>query len=121
MTQYAINVDGEGIPYGGEWGGTYNPYMYNLLEASGYDNLTITDWGVFQFSAIWGVEELEEADRIATSWERGANLLGGYGTVENAVAAYDILVERNGQEGADEIMQQCRFQIYQHYDESGNV
>ncbi len=104
MTQYAINVDGEGIPYGGEWGGTYNPYMYNLLEASGYDNLTITDWGVFQFSAIWGVEELEEADRIATSWERGANLLGGYGTVENAVAAYDILVERNGQEGADEIM-----------------
>ncbi len=29
---------------------------------------------------------------------------GGYATVENAVAAYDILVERDGQEAADELM-----------------
>jgi beta-glucosidase-like glycosyl hydrolase len=104
MTQYAINVDAEGNPIGGEWAGAYNPYMYGILDEYGYDSLTITDWGVYQFAGVWGAEDLEEPDRIATSWERGANLLGGYGTVENAVAAYDILVERNGQEGADEIM-----------------
>ena len=104
MTQYAINVDAEGNPIGGEWAGAYNPYMYGILNEYGYDSLTITDWGVYQFAGVWGAEDLEEPDRIATSWERGANLLGGYGTVENAVAAYDILVERNGQEGADEIM-----------------
>ena len=104
MTQYAINVDGEGNPFGGEWAGAYNPYMYGILEEAGYDGLTITDWGVYQFAGVWGAEGLEEADRIATSWERGANLLGGYATVENAVAAYDILVERDGQEAADELM-----------------
>ncbi len=104
MTQYAINVDAEGNPIGGEWAGAYNPYMYGILDEYGYDSLKITDWGVYQFAGVWGAEGLEEPDRIATSWERGANLLGGYASVENAVAAYDILVERNGQEGADEIM-----------------
>ena len=107
MTQYAINVDAEGNPIGGEWAGAYNPYMYGILDEYGYDSLTITDWGVYQFAGVWGAEDLEETDRIATSWERGANLLGGYGTVENAVAAYDVLVERNGQEGADEIMRKA--------------
>ena len=104
MTQYAINVDAEGNPIGGEWAGAYNPYMYGILDEYGYDSLKITDWGVYQFAGVWGAEGLEEPDRIATSWERGANLLGGYSSVENAVAAYDILVERNGQEGADEIL-----------------
>ena len=104
MTEYAINVDADGNPYGGEWAGAYNPFMYGLLEEAGYDSLKITDWGVYQFAGVWGAESLEEPDRIATSWERGANLLGGYSNVENAVAAYNILVERDGQEKADEIV-----------------
>lgn len=104
MTQYAINTDGEGNQYGGEWAGAYNTYLNNMLDEYGFDGLKITDWGVYQFAGVWGAEDLEEADRIATSWERGANLLGGYGTVETAVEGYNILVERNGQDAADEIM-----------------
>ena len=104
MTEYAINVDADGNPYGGEWAGAYNSYINGLLDAYGYDNLQITDWGVFQFAGVWGAEDLEEADRIALSWEKGANLLGGYGSMDVVAAAYDALVERNGQDEADEIL-----------------
>ena len=31
MTEYAIDVDADGNPYGGEWAGAYNPYL-NRLE-----------------------------------------------------------------------------------------
>ncbi len=104
MTQYAIDVDSEGNPFGGEWAGAYNPYLNNMLDEYGFDGLKITDWGVYEFAGVWGAESLEEADRIATSWEAGANLLGGYSNVETAKAAYGILAERNGQEAADAIM-----------------
>ena len=109
MTQYAINVDADGNPIGGEWAGVYNPYLNNMLDEAGYDSLKITDWGVYQFAGVWGAESLEEPDRIATGWERGANLLGGYSDVDNAIAAYDILVERDGQEAADEIMRKATY------------
>ncbi len=104
MTQYAIDVDGEGNPIGGEWAGAYNPYLNNMLDEGGFDGLKITDWGVYQFAGVWGAESLEEPDRIATSWEAGANLLGGYSDVDTAKAAYGVLAERDGQEKADEIM-----------------
>ncbi|MDD2960146.1 MAG: glycoside hydrolase family 3 N-terminal domain-containing protein [Lachnospiraceae bacterium] len=106
MTQYAIDVDAEGNPIGGEWAGAYNPYLNNMLTEGGYDSLKITDWGVFQFAGVWGAEGLEEADRIATAWENGMNLLGGYSDTEKAVEAYNILVERDGQEAADELMRE---------------
>ncbi len=48
-----------------------------------------------------GAEDLEEADRIATSWENGVNLLGGYSDVDTAKAAYGVLVDRDGQDKAD--------------------
>ncbi|MBQ1490983.1 MAG: hypothetical protein IIZ39_03405 [Blautia sp.] len=109
MTQYAINVDTEGNPYGGEWAGAYNPFLYGLLDLAGFDSLKITDWGVFSFAGMWGSENLPaEADRIALAWERGANLLGGYGTStgsqDEVAAAYHKLVENVGQEKADEII-----------------
>ncbi len=104
MTEYAINTDGEGTPYGGEWAGAYNPYMYGLLEAGGFDGLKITDWGVYEFAGVWGAEELPQAERIALSWERGANLMGGQDGPELVAEAYAKLVERNGEEKAEEII-----------------
>ena len=109
MTQYAINVDKDGNPYGGEWAGAYNPYMYGMLDEFGYDSLKITDWGVYSFAGWWGSESLEEPVRIATSWENGANLLGGYGTMETVAKGYDALVERNGEEKANEIISHAAY------------
>lgn len=99
MTQYSVNVDGE------ELSGAYNAYTYGMLDAVGYDSLTITDWGVYDFAGIWGAEDMADAaERIAFSWERGAELLGGFGTMESVSAAYEKLVERNGEEKAEEII-----------------
>ncbi len=104
MTQYGIDVDADGNPYGGEWAGAYNTYLNGMLDEAGFEGLKITDWGVYQFAGVWGAEDLEEADRIATSWENGVNLLGGYSDVDTAKAAYGVLVDRDGQDKADEIM-----------------
>ncbi|MCD7760933.1 MAG: hypothetical protein LUH16_04055 [Clostridiales bacterium] len=110
MTQYSVNVDGDGTPYGGvEQSGAYNAYMYGLLDEYGYDSLKITDWGVFSFAGVWGAEDLTEAERIAYGWEQGVELLGGYGTMETVAEAYDILVENNGQEAADEIISHAAY------------
>lgn len=111
MTQYSVNVDGEGNPYGGEeLSGAYNAYMYGLLDEAGFDSLKITDWGVFQHAGSWGTEDMaDEAEKIAFGWERGVELLGGYGTMENVAAAYDKLVERNGEETAKEIISHAAY------------
>jgi len=109
MTQYSINVDETGEPFGGEWSGAYNPYMFGLLDYAGYDSLKITDWGVFTFAGVWGAEDLAEEVRIATAWDRGTELLGGYGTQEMVAAAYDALVEMDGQEKADEIIDHAAY------------
>lgn len=110
MTHYSVNVDADGNPYGGEdIGGAYNAYMYGMLEEFGYDSLKITDWGVFSFAGVWGVEDLEEPERIALGWERGIELLGGYDSMDIVAEAYDKLVERNGQEEADAILRHAAY------------
>ena len=109
MTEYAINVDAEGEPYGGEWAGAYNEYQYGMLDEFGFESLVITDWGVYTSQGVWGAEELTVPERIATSWERGANLLGGYSGVDNINDAYQVLVDNNGEEGALEIIQQAAY------------
>ena len=109
MTEYAINVDKDGTPFGGEYAGAYNPFMYSLLEQYGYDSLKITDWGVFgglglKTGGLWGTEDLTGAERIALGLERGVNLFGGFGDMDAINEGYDILVANVGQEKADEIL-----------------
>ena len=109
MTEYAINVDKDGSTFGGEYAGAYNPFMYSLLDEYGFDSLKITDWGVFgglgeKTGGLWGTEDMSEPERIALGFERGVNVLGGYGNLENITEGYSILVENVGQEKADEIL-----------------
>ena len=114
MTEYAINVDADGNPFGGEYAGAYNPFIYGLLDEFGYDNLRITDWGVFgglglKTGGLWGTEEMSEPERIALGFERGINLLGGYGNLENITEGYNILVENVGQDKADAIVSKAAY------------
>ena len=116
MTEYSINVDADGEPYGGEWAGVYNPYMYGMLDAFGYDGLTITDWGVYEIMGVWGAEDMERSERIALGWERGANLLGGFNGLTGGGAgaqaeAYRILVEDVGEEEALSIMSKAAYKF----------
>ena len=117
MTEYAINVDKDGNPFGGEWAGAYNEFMYSLLDEVGYDSLKITDWGVFgglgdKTGGLWGTEELSEPERVALGFERGVNVLGGYGGYGGigAIAeGYDVLAGRIGEEEANAILTKAAY------------
>ena len=120
MTEYAINVDGNGSPFTAtDWAGAYNPYQYGMLKEFGYDGLTISDWGVFGHfgpttagdwsTSIWGTEDLSVPERIALCWERGGMLLGGYGNMEDVAAAWDVLVKNLGEEKAKEIISNAAY------------
>ncbi len=111
MTEYAVNVDGNGEPFTKtDWAGAYNPYQYGMLKEFGYDGLTISDWGVFGHfgpttagtwsTGIWGTEDMTVPERIALCWERGGMLLGGYGNMDDVKAAWDVLVNNLGEEEA---------------------
>ncbi len=120
MTEYAVNVDGNGNAFTAEeWAGAYNPYQYGMLEEFGYDGLTISDWGVFgHFGAttagdwstgIWGTEELTVPERIALCWERGGMLLGGYGNMEDVASAWEVLSKKLGDDQAKEIISNAAY------------
>ena len=111
MTEYAVNVDGEGAPtYGGEWAGAYNPYLYGMLNEAGYDSLIITDWGTQgDFGAgdatgTWGSEGMTVGERMALQWKQGANLLGGNGNFDAIAEAYGLLSDELGEDGAKELL-----------------
>ena len=117
MTEYAINVDKDGNPFGGEYAGAYNEFMYSLLDEVGYDNLRITDWGVFgglgdKTGGLWGTESLSEPERVALGFERGVNILGGYGGYGGigAIAeGYKVLADRIGEEEANAILTKAAY------------
>ena len=117
MTEYAINVDKDGNPFGGEYAGAYNEFMYSLLDEVGYDSLRITDWGVFgglgdKTGGLWGTESLSEPERVALGFERGVNILGGYGGYGGigAIAeGYHVLADRIGEEEANKILTKAAY------------
>ena len=117
MTEYAINVDKDGNPFGGEYAGAYNEFMYSLLDEVGYDSLRITDWGVFgglgdKTGGLWGTESLSEPERVALGFERGVNILGGYGGYGGigAIAeGYNVLAGRIGEEEANAILTKAAY------------
>ena len=114
MTEYAINVDKDGNTFGGEYAGAYNEFMYGLLDEAGYDSLKITDWGVFgglgdKTGGLWGTEALSEPERVALGFERGINILGGYGGTDNIAAGYGVLAEKLGEEEANAIVTKAAY------------
>ena len=120
MTEYAINVDKDGNPYGGEWAGAYNEFLYGLLDEVGYDSLKITDWGVFgglgdKNGGLWGAEELSTAERLALGFQRGVNVLGGfggYGEVGACAEGYAELANQIGEEAANAILTKAAYNYF---------
>ena len=120
MTEYAINVDKDGNPFGGEWAGAYNEFMYSLLDEVGYDSLKITDWGVFgglgdKTGGLWGAESLSEPERLALGFQRGVNVLGGYGGyggIGTCAEGYAALAEQVGEEEANAILTKAAYNYF---------
>ena len=111
MMQYAIDiVDGE--PYGGEWGGAYNPYLTRLVQEN-WDGFAITDWGIVSGPmADWGVDEFSYPERLARILELGTDNIGLQSNMEEMQQAYEVLVEWHGQEEADNILRSAVYEFF---------
>ncbi len=111
MPQYAINVGADGEPYGGEWGGSYNPFNMGLLT-NNWDGLAVTDWGIINgVMAIWGVEDWTESERIARIWEMGGMHLGLQSDIQQILDAIPILQENVGEDRAYELLYNATYQF----------
>ena len=111
MTNYSIAIDADGSPVGGERVGTsYSQYKINeLLRGEyGWDGYILTDFGILT-SKDYGVEDLTPVERRLAILEAGCDAYGGEGgdlqeSVDLAMEAYDLGVERLGKTEMDEIM-----------------
>ena len=111
MMQYAINVvDGE--PWGGEWGGAYNPYLTRLVQDN-WDGFAITDWGIVSGPmADWGVDLYSYPERLARILELGTDNIGLQSNMDQMKAAYGVLIANHGQAEADNILRSAVYKFF---------
>lgn len=111
MTNYSVGIEADGLPVGGERIGTsYNNYKINQLlrEEYGWDGYILTDFGILT-NKDYGVENLTQVERRLAILEAGCDAFGGEGgglqeSVDLAMEAYELGVDRLGKAEMDEIM-----------------
>ncbi len=111
MTNYSIAVDENGDSIGGERVATsFNSWKINELwrGLNNWDGYILTDFDV-ESSKCYGVEDLTVPERLLKVLEAGCDAWGGFGgDVEAHMAqareAYEIGVNKLGQEGMDDLM-----------------
>ncbi|MCD8023202.1 MAG: twin-arginine translocation signal domain-containing protein [Lachnospiraceae bacterium] len=110
MPYYTISYEQD--PSGDNVGNGFSNYIINdlLRTEYGFDGVVCTDWMItadtsndYVFAGkCWGVEDLTIAQRIYTCLMAGVDQFGGNNVIEPVMEAYDIMVEEQGQEYADE-------------------
>jgi beta-glucosidase len=111
MTNYSIGIETDGSPVGGERLGTsYSPYKINhlLREKFGWDGYILTDFGILT-SKNYGVENLTPVEKRLATLKAGCDAYGGEGrngqeSVDLAMEAYELGIEKLGKEGMNKIM-----------------
>jgi beta-glucosidase len=109
MPYYTISYDID--PDGNNVGNGFSNYIINELLRGEYqfEGVACTDWmitadtdsdSVFQ-GKCWGVEDQTVAERHYTALMAGMDQFGGNNVIEPVMEAYDLMVERQGQEFAD--------------------
>ncbi len=97
MPMYSINYDQ--YPDGTNMGGAFSKWLLTdmLRNASQYDGMVCTDWGI-QANMAWGVENAKgytDVYRLLISYLAGVDQQGGYGNLANIRAAYDMGINGN--------------------------
>ena len=111
MTNYSVGIEADGSPVGGERLGTsYSPYKINQLlrEQYDWDGYILTDFGILT-SKNYGVENLTMVEKMLATLEAGCDAFGGEGSdgqksIELAMEAYQLGIDRLGEEAMNEIM-----------------
>ncbi|MCI7814081.1 MAG: glycoside hydrolase family 3 N-terminal domain-containing protein [Lachnospiraceae bacterium] len=110
MPYYTISY--EQAEDGTNYGNGFSNYMINELLRGEYeyDGVCCTDWMITADAMrdstftgkCWGVEDITIAERHYQALMAGMDQFGGNNLIEPVMAAYDMMVEKNGQIFADE-------------------
>ena len=118
MTNFSIGIEANGAPVGGERVATsYSPYKIDTLLRGkyGWDGYILTDFGIIT-GKNFGVEDLTPAEAMLAILEAGSDAYGGEGrnkqeSVDIAMEAYRLGVEKLGEAGMKEIMKKSTERI----------
>ena len=118
MTNYSVGIQADGSPIGGERVGTsYSTYKINQLlrQEYGWNGYILTDFGILT-SKNYGVENLTLAEKMLATLEAGNDAFGGEGgdgqkSIDLAMEAYKLGVEKHGEAEMNEIMRKSTERI----------
>lgn len=113
MTNYSIQLDGEGNPLLGDAavGTAYNAETLRLIrDEIGFTGAIVTDWGVMSGSKDegaliatgWGAEDMAPVERYYTVLKNGVDMFGGVNDATFILQAYDLWNERYAAGEVDE-------------------
>jgi beta-glucosidase len=111
MTNFSVGIEADGSPVGRERVATsYSKYKINtvLRGMYGWDGYILTDFGIIT-GKNYGVEDLTPAKCMLAILEAGCDAYGGEGrngqeSVDLAMEAYKLGIEKLGEEAMNEIM-----------------
>jgi beta-glucosidase len=111
MTNFSIGIEADGSPVGRERvASSYSKYKINtvLRGMYGWDGYILTDFGIIT-GKNFGLEDLTPAECMLAILEAGCDAYGGEGrsfqeSVDVAMEAYELGVEKLGEEAMNEIM-----------------
>ena len=118
MTNYSVGIEADGSPVGGQRLGTsYSSYKINhlLREKYSWDGYILTDFGILT-SKNYGVEDLTMAEKMLATLEAGCDAFGGEGgngqeSVDLAMEAYKLGIDKLGEAAMNEIMRKSTERI----------
>ena len=114
MPSYSIGLDENGEPLGGEnVGSSLSSYkITQLLRGElGFDGVIVTDYGVIDIFAPWGVEDLSEAERCLVMIEAGTDRAGSYDNLDNMISAAEMYAEKYGAEALTERLRETAVRV----------
>lgn len=105
MTNYSIQLDGDGNPLFGDKaiGTAYNAETLAMIrDEIGFKGAIVTDWGVMSgagdegafIATAWGAEDMEPVERYYTVLSNGVDMFGGVNDSTLILEAYDLWTER---------------------------
>lgn len=105
MTNYSIQLDGEGNPLMGDEavGTAYNSAtMAMIRDDMGFEGAIVTDWGVMSavgdegafIATGWGAEDMEPVERYYRVLKNGVDMFGGVNDSTLILEAYDLWTQR---------------------------
>lgn len=119
MITYTVLCDEDGEPISENMGGVWNEYITKLAKEYGYEGMISTDslvmndaevMGMMMKQTAYNVENMSSEEATYDMFNKGTDQSMGDLTLDYIKSAYDIFVEEEGQDAADENWRNAAYQ-----------